>query len=163
MEEFIQYCTKNQLRTVSRVVVSKLLTSIGINVPQRGGNITWVEIEADALFDIYTKKDWIHETDDFAEKRINDIVVNELNDDDAEDPPLPICSPEPPILEKSEIDFIRELHRESVEKYKLMIDTEPPPPPQPTGIIYNPDKDSDNIMKLMGQSVQPDVITIDFE
>jgi hypothetical protein len=106
----------------------KLLKNINISVPQKGGNITWVEIGSLELLNIFKKKIWIHPTDDFEEENKN-ATDNDVDEGDLEDPPLSIPTQIPePILEESEIGLIRDLHKEAMAKYKLAIDIEPPQP-----------------------------------
>lgn len=138
MTEFINYCIKQGKggKNCSKINASKMLKSIGIDVIQKGGNISWVVIESDKLYDIYSKKNWLHSTDDY-----DDVDEIENLEDDFDRPD------ENPEHDTLDMEIITTLHDEAMDNFKVVLNLEPPE----RGIIHDAEKDADNIISILGQ------------
>lgn len=93
--EYVTYTERNKIGfKVSNVVVSKLLKDINIPIVTKGGNRKKIEITKETLLDIYQKRKWILDIDEFEQtnntKKNKNICNIEVNLDEVPESDLKI-------------------------------------------------------------------------
>jgi hypothetical protein len=64
-----KYCSSESLKATSKNLVSGNLRDVGINLIKKNGNILWVNMKFEELKQLFEKKHWIHETDEYIEDK----------------------------------------------------------------------------------------------
>ena len=102
MDFYNAFCTHQEARkrrVSSKIIVSKVLTDNKIPVCAKAGNIKWIDMTKEEVYELYKSKDWIHDLDDYDDTPA--VVVEKVVKKTEEKPIHQILKP----IIKDDIDF----------------------------------------------------------
>lgn len=65
-DHYTQYCKTQKLKEISKIEISKILSTGGLPITVGTSNIKQLKYSAPILLEFFKKKRWMHETDEFA-------------------------------------------------------------------------------------------------
>ena len=107
-DSYISYCLNKGFKKYNKIDFNKKMTEIGISYFKSAKNLSYYEVSCEILLDIFIKKNWIHELDNFeTSEKVKEKIVKEsrfLIDDDEEEI---LDDDEEEILDNVEIEEIQ--------------------------------------------------------